>query len=67
MADISGYTVYYGSSAGKYTHSVDVNNASASSTTLTDLPVGTYYLVMTTRDSGGRESAYSNMMSKTAR
>lgn len=67
MSEISGYSVYYGTSAGSYTHSIDINDASASSTTLTDLPVGTYYLVMTTRDSGGRESGYSKVVSKSAR
>jgi len=59
LADIDGYRVYYGTSAGNYTNSIDVTDGTAVQVTLTNLPLGTYYIVVTTYDVGGRESAYS--------
>ena len=61
LSEIAGYTVYYGTSKGNYPDSLSVNDISATSVTVTDLPIGTYYLVMTTRDTDGRESGYSSM------
>jgi hypothetical protein len=60
MSEISGYTLYYGSSAGNYSNSVDIDDPFTTSITVTDLPVGTYYFVMTARDTDGRESGYSS-------
>jgi hypothetical protein len=60
LSEISGYTLYYGASAGNYPNSLNINDGSATSATITDLPLGTYYAVVTTLDSGGRESSYSN-------
>jgi hypothetical protein len=66
LSEIAGYRVYYGTSAGNYSDSVDVNSVSSTSVTITSLPVGTYYMVATTRDSDGRESAYSQEVTKVA-
>ena len=63
LADIDGYRIHYGTSAGSYTNHVDLADGSAQSVVLTDLPVGTYYLVMTTYDVDGRESSYSDVIS----
>jgi hypothetical protein len=64
LADIDGFRVYYSASPGSYPNSVAVTDGSATSITVRDIPVGAYYMVMTTNDSGGRESAYSGEISK---
>lgn len=66
LADISGYRIYYGASAGNYPYSAEVADGTETSATLTDIPVGTYYLAMTTYDVAGRESGYSSAIRKTA-
>jgi len=64
MSEIAGYTVYYGTSKGNYPDSVAINNASDISVAISGLPLDTYYLVVTTRDTGGRESRYSKAVTK---
>lgn len=64
LADIDGYRIHYGNAAGNYTSHVDLADGSAQQVILTDLPLGTYYLVMTTYDVNGRESGYSAAVSK---
>jgi hypothetical protein len=63
LADIAGYRIYYGKSARRYPHYIEVADGTAQTVTLTDLPLGTNYLVMTTFDVDGRESKYSEMTS----
>lgn len=65
LADIDGYHIHYGKFAGTYTTHLNVANGAATSVTLTDVPLGTYYIVMTTYDVAGRESGYSSMLTKT--
>ena len=57
--EIQGYRIYYGTASGQYVYSINIDDGSASSYTVQDLPVGTYYFVLTTVDSNGRESGYS--------
>lgn len=64
LSDINGFTVYYGKNPGKYTYYADVSDGTAQDVTVTDVPVGTYYVVMTTYDNAGRESSYSSMVTK---
>lgn len=64
LADIDGYKIYYGTSAGNYTDSVNVNDGSQTSVTISGLPAGTYHLVMTTYDTNGLESTYSSEVLK---
>ena len=59
VSEIAGYTLYYGSSAGNYSNSIQIDDPFTTSVTMADLPVGTYYFVMTTRDVSGQESGYS--------
>lgn len=66
LAEIDGYRVYYGSVPGNYTDSVDVTNGASTSVTVSDVPVGDYYVVITTYDSAGRESAQSSAIQKQA-
>ncbi len=64
LADIGGYRVYYGASADNYTNSVDVTDGAAVQVTVTNLPSGTYYFVVTAYDVKGRESTYSPVVIK---
>jgi hypothetical protein len=66
MNDIAGYTVYYGTSQGNYTNSYDVSDNYATTATITGMQAGTYYLVITTKDTSGLESGYSSMVTKQA-
>lgn len=60
LSEISGYTVHYGESSGNYTESLMINDGSATSATITNLTPGSHYMVVTTRDTDGRESSYSS-------
>lgn len=64
-AEIAGYRVYYGPAEGDYRYSIDINDGTAEDLTLNNLPLGAYYFVVTTYDTGGRESAYSAVVKKT--
>lgn len=64
LSELAGYTLYYGTSQGSYTDSIGIDDTYATSLTVTDLPVGTYYFVMTVRDTNGLESDYSGVASK---
>ncbi len=59
LSEISGYRIYYGTASGNYPDSVTINDGSTTSHTITGLAAGTYYLVMTTLDTDGRESTFS--------
>jgi len=70
LKEIAKYKIYYGSSSGNYTASLSVNSVDASGRPVSDfslasLPPGTYYFTMTTLDSAGRESPYSNEVKAT--
>jgi hypothetical protein len=60
LSEIAGYRIYYGTTAGDYQNQIDINDHTVGQTQLSDLPVGTYYVVMTTIDTEGRESTYSS-------
>jgi hypothetical protein len=64
LSEINGYRIHYGNAPGNYTSHVDLADGTAQQVTLTDLPVGTYYLVMSTYDVNGLESGYSASVSK---
>ena len=63
LSEITGYAIYYGESEGSYPNALDINDMTATSITITDLPSGTYYFVVTTRDTQGGESSFSDMVS----
>ena len=64
LADIAGFRVYYSATSKHYRNRIEVAAGSATSITARDIPVGTHYIVMTTYDTGGRESGYSPELSK---
>lgn len=65
LSEIGGYRVYYGTTEGEYPNRVDVSDSSAVEVTLDNLPLGSYYFVVTTYDGTGRESSFSPVVVKT--
>lgn len=61
-AEIAGYRVYYGNSQGDYPNRIEIGDAYDNDVDTNDLnlPAGTYYAVITTLDTDGRESAFSD-------
>ena len=66
LAEIDGYRVYYGTTPGDYPNSVDIPDGTATATTINNIPVGDYSVVMTSYDTSGRESAQSAGITKVA-
>lgn len=66
LGEIAGYTIKYGKQPGNYTHSLDISGAANTSVTISDLPVGDYFVVLVTRDTNGLQSQPSNMITKKA-
>ena len=64
-AEIAGYKIYYGTTEGDYTESIKINDGTIDSHTIKGLTPGTYYLVITTHDTDGRESGFSPAVTKT--
>jgi len=64
LTDLAGFKIYYGTSPGNYTSSINVGNVT--SYTVTDLPMGvTLYFALTAYDSFGYESVHSGEVVKT--
>lgn len=64
LEDLGGYILYFGTSSGTYTQSIDVNNVTTYQ--LTGLSDGTtYYFAITAYDTSGNESTYSNELAMT--
>jgi fibronectin type 3 domain-containing protein len=60
--DLAGYRVYFGTTSGTYSNSVNVGNITGY--TVTGLaPGNVYYFVVTASDQGGAESLASNQVS----
>ena len=59
LSEIAGYKISYGLSQDQYPNNVIINDGTAVGYTFTDFPAGTYYFVVTTLDTEGRESQYS--------
>jgi hypothetical protein len=64
LADLAGYRIYWGTSAGKYTRSVTIGNPAVMTYVVEGLVPATYYFVATAFDSTGDESRYSNVALK---
>jgi fibronectin type 3 domain-containing protein len=59
LAEIAGYRIYYGTSEGDYPDRIDVSDSTAVEAVISDLSAGSYYFVVTTYDTAGRESGFS--------
>lgn len=64
LTDLAGFKLYYGTSSGSYSDSLNIAGPSTTSYTLT-LPSGEYYFAMTALDDDGNESGYSNEVVRT--
>jgi hypothetical protein len=60
LSEISGYRIYYGTKSGVYQGQIYIDDGSATQKQLSGIPSGTYYAVVTTIDTEGRESQYSS-------
>ncbi|MBL4711323.1 MAG: VCBS domain-containing protein [Gammaproteobacteria bacterium] len=60
LSEIAGYKIFYGATQGDYTNSVNINDNTATDYTFSNFSAGTYYFVITTIDTDGRESQYSS-------
>jgi len=60
LSEIYGYKLYSGSTSTGLSATANVNNGSATSTTVANLSSGTYYFAVTAYDANGTESAYSS-------
>lgn len=59
--EIGGFRVYYGSASGDYQREIDISGSNSNaSATVSDLPEGDYFFVVTIYDTEGRESLYSS-------
>jgi len=68
LAEIGGFRIHYGTSAGSYPNTVEVADGSAQAATVDNLAAGTtYHVVMTSYDTSGLESGPSPEIVKTAR
>jgi hypothetical protein len=64
--DLSQYNIYYGTASLTYTTVVNLTNPGTTTITKTlNLSPGTYYFSVTTVDTSGQESNYSNEVMKT--
>ena len=64
LTDLAGYRVHYGTTAGSYTHSVQIPNKSMTSAVIEDLTAARWYFAVKAYNTSGVESAYSGSVSK---
>ena len=66
LTDLAGYKIYYGTTEGNYTFVIDVNNIGITDYVIDNLTgPNTYYFTMTSYNSSGSESTFSNVIRKT--
>lgn len=58
-SEIDTYRVYYGNNSGYYQHQIDSSKVTYDGADIINFQSGTYYFVVTTIDTDGRESQYS--------
>jgi hypothetical protein len=65
LSEIAGYRLYMGQSSDALNMILDLNDSSIKSHTVKELSTGTYYFSVTTYDTEGNESTFSNIAVKT--
>jgi len=65
LTDLAGYKIYFGRSQNNYSNQVHIDNPSISTYMIENLVPDTYYVVATSLNGHGVESAYSNIAVKT--
>ena len=64
ISEVEGFRIYMGPSDGAMVMVVDLNDGSQTNYTLNDLPSGSYHFAVTTYDTDGNESDFSNIAVK---
>jgi hypothetical protein len=64
LTNLAGYRVYYGTTAGSYTHNVQIPNKSLTSVTIEDLTQARWYFAVRAYTTSGAESAFSSSVSR---
>jgi len=65
LSELQGYTIYYGTAPGKYTNSIQIQDAQQTSTGITLDSGQTYYFVVRAIDTDGLEGPESNTVVRT--
>ena len=65
VTTLTGFTIYYGTSASALTQSVVVSGATTTSYEITNLASGTWYFAVAADAADGTQSAMSSIGSKT--
>ena len=65
ITGLAGYHVYYGTNQNSLDHVVTVTSASITTCVVEGLTAGTWYFALKSYTSGGVESAFTNVASKT--
>ena len=65
LSAIAGYQIYYGTVQSQYKVNTAINDGTATHYAFSGLPAGTYYFVVTTIDTKGRESENSSEVTVT--
>ncbi len=63
LTDLAGYKIYYGSESDNYQTSIQIDNPGIAIYVVEYLTPNTYYFVLTTINSSGVESQFSNEVS----
>jgi hypothetical protein len=67
LTNLAGYRIYYGTSSGALTRTVQIANAGTARYVIDNLSPATWYFAVRAYNSSGGESAASNVASKTIR
>ena len=59
LANLAGYNIYYGRMSGVYDYEINIDNPGVTTYVVEGLTPGTWYFVLTSYDSDGIESDYS--------
>jgi hypothetical protein len=59
LSEIASFTIYFGTTSGDYPYSVALDDPTATDVAISNLPSGIYHVVMTTTDTSGLESGFS--------
>jgi hypothetical protein len=65
LTNLAGYNIYYGKAQGSYPNRIRISNPSVTTYLVENLLPNTYYVVATSFNTMGIESAYSNVASRT--
>ena len=65
ITNLAGYKIYYGTTSTNLNQTAQITNVGLTSYILSNLASGTWYFAVTAYDSGGGESALSNIATKT--